>query len=200
MARPFHKRQIKPVYLFCCEDERSSRIYLNSIKQEYGINIQTITSGDKRPKELRRRLAREKATYEKGEICRAYCLFDKDELSMKQFKQEVEETNKRFKAAVSAPCYEYWLLLHLFWTDCPFGSSRECCERLKNQINQQNGLSLSLEKLKTQNNIFELVGGKEGVRRAISNAKKYKFVLGDETYTNMHEILEEMLVENGLTP
>nr|DAU21537.1 MAG TPA: RloB-like protein [Caudoviricetes sp.] len=195
MPREFHKRHKKPVYLFCCEDEKSSRIYLNALKLEYGINIQTITGRYKNPASLRRCLKKEAATYKKDELKRAYCLFDKDDLSMEQFKHEVEETNKKFKAAVSVPCYEYWLLLHLSCTDRSFGSSHECCEKLKDQINRQN--NLSLEQLKNRSDIFDLVGGKEGVRRAIVNAKKYNFALGDDPYTNMHEIIEDMLNESG---
>lgn len=200
MPRQLKTRSIRPVYLFCCEDSKSSRLYLNALKQEFGINIQTVTSGNKTPKELRRRLKQEKATYKKGEIKQAYCLFDQDELSIDLFKTEITETEKLLiKAAVSAPCYEYWLLLHLKKTNSYFKNSHECSEELKAQINQGNGSSLSLEDLKKHNDIFTLVGGKEGIRKAISNAKSFNFALGDYPYTNMHEIIEELLSENNIT-
>lgn len=202
MPRTFNKRQKRKVYLFCCEDNKSSRIYLNAIKLAYGVNIQTITSGDMRPEALRKRLRREINSYNKGEVKEGFCLFDRDELSAAEFKKEIEETDFTYKkvhvsAAVSAPCYEYWLLLHLRNTDQDFHSSHECCECLKKEINRQNKLDLSVEEMKKRNDIFMLVGGKEGLQRAIQNARGYAYHLSGIPYTNMHDVIEGILNQNN---
>ena len=203
MPRAFNKRAKHKVYLFCCEDGKSSRIYLNSLKAEFGINIQTITSGDKRPEALRKRLKREINSYGKGEVKEGFCLFDRDELSASEFKQEVERTNITYKkipisAAVSTPCYEYWLLLHLRKTDQSFSSSHECCEKLKKDIKHQNGLELSVEQMKKRNDIFSLVRGKEGLKQAICNARSYTYSLDGNPYTNMHDIIDGILKQNDI--
>jgi hypothetical protein len=205
MPRTFNKRQKRKVYLFCCEDNKSSRIYLNAVKSAYGVNIQTITSGDMRPAALRKRLKREIDSYNTGEVKEGFCLFDRDELSVPEFKQETEKTHFTYKkvpvsAAVSSPCYEYWLLLHLRKTDKGFHSSHECCECLKNEINRQNNLDLSVEEMKKRNDIFTLVGGKEGLQRAIQNARSYAYYLSGTPYTNMHDVIEGILNQNNQFP
>lgn len=151
-----------------------------------------------RPEALRKRLKREIKSYNKGEVKKGFCLFDRDDLSASKFKQETENTDFIYNkvpvsAAVSAPCYEYWLLLHLRKTDQDFNSSHECCECLKNEINRQNNLDLSVEEMKKRKDIFTLVGGKEGLKRAIQNAKSYAYYLSGTPYTNMHDVLEGIL-------
>ncbi|MBO4644570.1 MAG: RloB domain-containing protein, partial [Alphaproteobacteria bacterium] len=95
--------------------------------------------------------------------------------------------------------YEYWLLLHIYKTDKGFTNSKECGNFLCDQLSSLFGITLSLDELKQRTDVFKIVEGREGLKRAIKNAKSYSFVLGDEPYTNMHEIIEEILEQNNLS-
>lgn len=195
MARPHKPRQERNIYLFCCEDSKSSRFYLKGLKKEFGINIQTCSPKYKIPNSLERCLRDEIKQKGKENIKQSYILFDKDDMSMSEFKSEAAKPN----AAVSVPCYEYWLLLHICKTDRSFANSDECGEFLAAQIKKQRRIDLSLDQLKQQENIFEIVEGRQGLKRAIANAKGYAFTLGDDPYTNMHTIIEGILQAENIT-
>ncbi len=195
MARPHKSRQEQNVYLFCCEDSKSSRFYLDGLRKNSRVNIRTCCSKYRTPDSLERRLKDEIKRRGKENIKQSYILFDKDDMSMNDFKSEVSKYN----AAVSVPCYEYWLLLHICKTDRSFANSDECGEFLAAQIKKQRGIDLSLDQLKQQENIFEIVEGRQGLKRAIDNAKGYAFTLGDDPYTNMHTIIESILQAENVT-
>lgn len=196
MPRPHTPRQERKIYLFCCEDSKSSRYYLEGLGRALNINIRACTADYRTPAGLDRRLKEEVRKRGKENVKKGYILFDKDDMSMENFKTNAEKYN----AAVSAPCYEYWLLLHFFKTNRSFANSQECGDFLASQINKQTGQSLSLDRLKKMPNIFETVEGRAGLKRAIQNAKGFDFNLGDDPYTNMHIIIEDILRAEGITP
>ena len=195
MARLHKPRQEKKLYLFCCEDSKSSRFYLDGLRKELGINIRTCCSQYRTPASLERCLKKEIKQRGQENIRKSYILFDKDDMSMNDFKCEA----KKYNAAVSVPCYEYWLLLHIYKTDKSFSNSNKCGEFLVAQIKKQQGIDLSLDQLKKEKDIFDIVEGRQGLKRAIENAKGYSFTLGDDPYTNMHTIIEGILQAENIT-
>lgn len=199
--KPKKPRQKRYVYLFSCEDKKSSRFYLEELGREYGINVQTVTSSRKSPQKIREALLRKVKEYAPEDIKVACCLFDKDDLGS-NFKTEVEETKKttyykrkKCSVAASAPCYEYWLLLHILKTDKDFENSQKCCEDFKTAYNKKFEKDFSIEELKAKQDIFTALGGKEALKVAIDNAKSYHYTLSQTPYTDIHKIIEEILLK-----
>lgn len=195
MPRPYTPRQERNIYLFCCEDLKSSRYYLEGLGRELNINIKTCTSNNRTPARLNKRLKEEVRKKGKENVKKSYILFDRDDMSMESFKINAE----KYASAVSSPCYEYWLLLHFFKTNRSFDSSQESSNFLISKIYNQTGLNLSLKQLKQQPNIFQIVDGRDGLKQAIKNAKEFNFNLGDDPYTNMHTIIEDILNKENIS-
>ena len=195
MPRPHTQRQERKIYLFCCEDSKSSRFYLDGLRKEFGINIQTCSPKYRTPASLNRHLKCVIQQKGKENIKQSYILFDKDNMSMSEF---VSEANK-YNAAVSSPCYEYWLLLHICKTNQSFQTAQNCGNYLIREIKKQLNRNFSLSDLKKIPDIFNLVNGREGLKNAIANAKAYAFTLGNDPYTNMHTIIEGILRAENIT-
>ena len=81
---------------------------MEGLGRALNINIRACTADYRTPAGLDRRLKEEVRKRGKENVKKGYILFDKDDMSMESFKTNAEKYN----AAVSAPCYEYWLLLH----------------------------------------------------------------------------------------
>jgi hypothetical protein len=88
---------------------------------------------------------------------------------------------------VTAPCFEYWLLLHFRYTDQPFISYADVLTEL---------LVFLPDYKKVDPYIFDKVGGEEGLRRAVTNSaiSKRELARTGATYpdTDMPILLEAL--------
>lgn len=206
MPRPHTQRQERKIYLFCSEDLKSSRFYLDGLKKELGINIRTFSSKDRTPEGLLKKLKKEVNDIGEENIRQGYIMFDQDSMPSPCFVGEVVHAQKqkiskklRCNVAVSSPCYEYWLLLHICKTNQSFQTAQNCGNYLIKQIKKQLNRNFSLSDLKKLPDIFNLVNGRKGLKNAIANAKAYAFTLGNDPYTNMHTIIEDILQTENIT-
>ncbi len=130
---------------------------------------------------------------------RVYCVIDRDKhttfndaMSLLHEKKLGEDVV--FKAIISAPCFEFWLLLHFIYTTKPFcaqGNASNCDLVLK-ELNKKGripGYS------KGANNIFALTNEKlaEAMKRAKQLQKHNHSTDSKNPATNIHELIEYLL-------
>lgn len=126
-----------------------------------------------------------------------YAVFDTDvnknlQIQIDEAKRIAEKNN--IEIITSTPTFEFWYLLHLYYTTKVYNSSEQVIEELKGQIKEY-----------TKNmNIYHYL--KENTSKAINNAKKiekYHINLGQALdnekcipYTGVHKIVEELIKRN----
>tara|TARA_B110000211_G_scaffold213443_1_gene253959 strand:- start:471 stop:1142 length:672 start_codon:yes stop_codon:yes gene_type:complete len=208
----FHKRKAKAVdqlerrkakrssyekVLIVCEGEKTEPNYFNECIQFYRLNTANVevdgTCGSS-PKSVYERAIELWETEErKGDpYDRVYCVFDRDS------HETYDETVKRisdhnpedvFYAAVSVPCFEYWLLLHFKYTTRPYAATGmlsvggKVLEELKEVMPDYE---------KGNNNIFSSLSqqiefAKENADRALKHAKDNHT---DNPSTCIHDLID----------
>lgn len=154
-----------------------------------GINIKAEEADGTSPENvLKSAKEKQKLFKDKGTV-QIYCLFDKDDCDDEKFKKTIQQCRKAgFVDAVSIPCYEYWLLLHLKKTNQPFKDARECCETFRAEYNRKFQTQHSLKELKARKNIFEDL--KDNLDIAMANAEGLELEEDNCPYTNMHQVIK----------
>lgn len=126
------------------------------------------------------------------ESVQIYCLFDKDDCDDEKFKKAIQQCRKAgFVDAVSVPCYEYWLLLHLKKTNQPFRDAKECCETFQSEYNKKFQTQYTVKQLKAKTDIFNDLN--DNLDSAIANADNLELEEASCPYTNMHSIIKKLL-------
>ncbi len=190
--------------LIVCEGEKTEPNYFTELVNHYKLNTANIEidgSCGSSPKSVLQR-AEQLALIEtnKGDSYdRIYCVFDKD--SHETYYDTLEKIaakkpNNIFYAAISIPCFEYWLLLHFKYTTKPYASTGN--SSIANEV---------LKELKTllpnyskgDENIFNLLidqieFAKQNASRAITASEKNHT---DNPSTNIHELVDYLQKLNG---
>lgn len=185
------------LYHFMCEDEKSMRYYLKGLSNKFpGLQIKDSCEGNcisslKKKALMKFEEYEDSGLYEKGfevVIC-----FDKDNNTFESINDII--SNNKLKNIFNNPCYEYWLILHLEKTDRSFTTSRECVGYCRELINKHCKKKFENDTdLKSCVDIFTVVGDK--LELAIKNAKELRFTDINNTFTNFHNILEQMQNDN----
>lgn len=189
-------RQLRPLHLFICEDSKSSKFYMLGLGKEYNLNIKAENAHGTSPENILEMAEEKKSLFRNKEIeSNIYCLFDKDDCADDKFNKVIAACKKKgITAAISVPCYEYWLLLHLKKTSQSFNDSQECCSAFASEYNKKFHKNYSVKQLKAREEIFNDI--KDNLHSAIKNAEELKLKENENPYTNMHEVIKEMLDTN----
>ncbi|MFI3242264.1 MAG: RloB family protein [Alphaproteobacteria bacterium] len=196
MARLRKIRKTNPVSLIICEDTKSSKHYLTGFSQYYGLGLTVESAYGTSAKNVVETAEQRKKHFNKHDIPFDIigCVFDKDDDAIDKITSSIEKCKKqKFLYGYSNPCYEYWLLLHYKKTDMAFTSAAECCEKCLTEYNAKYNTSLTIKDLKAKTHIFN----NEDYLTAQKNATALGLTDINNTYTNMHEFLAELLAERG---
>jgi len=157
-----------------------------------GINIKAEAAYGTSPENvLKSAKDKQKLFTDKG-LVQIYCLFDKDDCADNKFNQVIQQCRKAgFVDAISVPCYEYWLLLHLKKTNQSFRDAKECCETFREEYNKKFKTQYTVKQLKAKTNIFEDL--EESLDWAIANADSLGLKEASCPYTNMHQVVKMIL-------
>ncbi|MCK4608015.1 MAG: RloB domain-containing protein [Gammaproteobacteria bacterium] len=194
-TKPVYKKP-NPVILIVCEGEITEPAYFRQIKKKLRANIDIIKGCGSNPKNI---LHTAKQKYHDFKYSQIFCVFDKDshhhyQSAINDIKQlRNKKTNPiPIKAIHSAPCIEYWFLLHFTYTSSPFQRTEKkstgdlCVKQLKEHIPNYD------KKREIINEIFPELDQK--LSTAIKNAKQIQKASRkeefDEPYTNAHELIE----------
>ena len=192
MARAQRNRQLRPLHLFICEDSKSSKYYMQGLGRTKGINIKAENADGTSPENVLRSAEEKQKLFKDKGIVQIYCLFDKDDCDDEKFNRVIQRCRKAdFVDAVSVPCYEYWLLLHLKKTNQPFKDAKECCEAFRTEYNKKFNTKHTVKYLKAKTDIFEDL--KNNLDFAIANADSLELEETSCPYTNMHKVIKSIL-------
>jgi hypothetical protein len=125
------KRDIEPKkrYLIICEGTKTEPQYFSEMLADLRIRPQVVKVAPNDGVSPDRVVAHALALYnedarEGDSYDTVYCVFDRDRHatfeSAVQRTKDLKAQNKPFEAIASAPCFEFWLLLHFGYTDAPF--------------------------------------------------------------------------------
>lgn len=140
LARSKAKRAPYDRVLIVCEGEKSEPYYLAELRDYYGLNTANILIDGSCGSDPMSVFRRARQCYDEvlntGDAYdRVYCVIDKDKHS--DYQQAVSEIGQAkpkncFYAITSVPCFEYWLLLHFFYTTQPFQATgtRSICDNV----------------------------------------------------------------------
>jgi hypothetical protein len=187
-------RLLRPLHLFICEDAKSSKYYMEGLGRSKNVNIKAENCYGTSPENVLRAAEEKRALFPDEGTATIYCLFDKDDCEDAKFKKVVSACREKgLVPAISVPCYEYWLLLHLRKTDKAFQDARECCEDFKNAYNKEFQTNFNIKQLKSRKEIFEDL--KDRLQTAVQNAESLNLDENGSPYTNIHEVIKNIIEE-----
>ena len=185
-------RPIRALHLFICEDAKSSKFYMEGLGKSNNINLKAENCYGTSPENVLRAAEEKLAMFPDEGTATIYCLFDKDDCEDAKFKKVVAACREKgIIPAISVPCYEYWLLLHLKKTDKAFNDAKECCEAFKDAYNKEFHTNFNIKQLKARREIFEDL--KDKLKPAIKNAESLNLNENESPYTNMHEVIKSII-------
>jgi hypothetical protein len=199
IKRKKYQRQEFKTALLVCEGKCTEPFYLNGLLNSLGINparveiikgqsksnsVAVFNRARKRFNEYRRDLVFIVIDAEQTDLHRAIELC----------KTPLQNANKRnriqkicIEPIISAPCFEFWLVLHFRYCDKPFLQFSDVILEL--QIHLPNYS-------KTDKNIFNHVGGEQGLQLAMSHIGQLKKSLTEiktkNPYTDMDKLVEAL--------
>ncbi len=197
LERRTAKRSSYEKVLIVCEGAKTEPNYFEGCIQFYKLNTANVevdgTSGSSPKSVYERAVELRKVEIKKGDpYDRVYCVFDKD--THVTYNETVERICKFkprgiFYAAVSVPCFEYWLLLHFRYTAKPYAA--------RGNSSVGDAVLKELKKVmpkykKNDNNIFKSLSSK--IETAKTNAAKSlkdaKNNGTDNPSTNIHHLID----------
>jgi len=198
LRRQKAKRASYDRVLIVCEGSKTEPIYLTDLKDCLRLNSANIEiDGDCGSSPISvyehayRRYLKEKRN--SNPYDRVFCVFDKDrhDDAYDQAKAKIQSSRPKdvFKAIISVPCYEYFLLLHFEYTTKPFiaTGTKSVCDCVIHDLRQH---IPSYEK--GDNGLFEATHDK--LEDALINCKRAKSDAQragtDNPTTLMHELVE----------
>ncbi len=196
LERRAAKRSSYEKVLIVCEGEKTEPNYFRGCIQFYNLNTANVevdgTCGSSPKSVCDRAVDLREVEVERGDpYDRVYCVFDRD--AHETYYETVERISKFkprniFYAAVSVPCFEYWLLLHFKYTTKPYAATGNLSvgdvvlKELKEVIPKYK---------KNDNNIFnslflKIKTAKKNAARSLKDAKNNNT---DNPSTNIHKLI-----------
>lgn len=119
------KREPYDRVLIVCEGEKTEPLYFNGLRDHYRLNTANVAITGKSGSapssilETAKKLA-DTAKKEGNPFDKVYCVFDKDQHTDYQTTVATIRQMRHITAITSAPCFEYWILLHFINTTNPY--------------------------------------------------------------------------------
>lgn len=165
---------------------------MEGLGKAHNINLKAENCYGTSPENVLRAAEEKRAMFPDEGTATIYCLFDKDDCEDAKFKKVIAACKEKdIVLAISVPCYEYWLLLHLKKTDKAFKDAKECCEEFKSAYNKEFHTDYNIKQLKSRKEIFEDL--KDRLKPAIKNAESLHLDENESPYTNMHEVIKGII-------
>lgn len=189
-------------YLIVCEGTKSEPFYLKDLANDLGIRPYSIrialNDGVSPDKVVDHGIKLYDDEAKRGDsFDQVFFVFDRDKHST--YDAAVRRINalaaidRPFKAVISVPCFEYWLLLHFGYTDQPFveAGQKSACDKLISRLRTNPGFK---HYGKGMQGVYAIIKDRTSVamtaaRRRIEDAMK----TGEENpSTHLHELVDEI--------
>lgn len=143
LERQTTARARSPRFLIVCEGTKTEPNYLKELVADLRIRPQAVKIAPNDGTSPDRILEHAIKLYDEDarngdSFDRVFCVFDRD--THTTFNAAVQrirdlakaDSSRPFEAITSAPCFEYWLLLHFGYTDAPFHAAgkKSVCDKL----------------------------------------------------------------------
>ena len=128
----------KPRILVLCEATDPERSYFNALKADFGLTSVRVQSAGTIADMMKRveREVREDPTQEE-----IWCVLDHDERvaeidRFNRWLRRPRRTTTRIDAAMSVPCFEYWILLHFTFTTKTYRGTGDmsACKQVRREL------------------------------------------------------------------
>lgn len=188
--------------LIVCEGEKTEPHYFEALIELYKlsvVNVEVTSSPHSAPRHI---VAHAQKIFDETKYDRVYCVFDRDEHTTYQEALNTIQTIipvHTFYAITSNPCFEFWLLLHL-WEDKDISTSpivrsgkKSPCKCACHQIEQY---IPEYEKEKGGEDTIALIFGDNGhnigkaIKRAKTIEKSGELENRDNPRTQVHMLVE----------
>ena len=196
------KKSTIPSYdsiLIVCEGAVTEPKYLNSLKSAYGISSAMVTvAGEECGSSPKSIVEYAKTESKNGFFDKVYCVFDRDKHdSYYEAISQIDSLDRSrkwpsFRAIVSTPCFEIWILLHFIYSTKDYASipGRSICEQVISDLkvhfsSYRKGCSC----------IYDLISSNQ--QKAIANAKRLRVHIDQSgatgPTTDMDELVEKLI-------
>lgn len=183
--------------LIVCEGEKTEPYYFYELKDHYKLNsanVEICGECGSDPLSIYRYAKRRYREEKEGgdPFDHVFCVFDKDTHANYQSALDaIARANPKnaFQAINSVPCFEYWLLLHYFYTTKPYNSQHgnSACHQVLTELRSYmpdyaKGSSHTFSAL-----IGQLELAKHNAARSLRTATKHDI---DNPTTRVHELVD----------
>jgi len=191
------KRSSYEKVLIVCEGEKTEPNYFEDLILFHKLNTANVevdgSCGSSPRSVFERAIELWHSEDKKGDAFdRVYCVFDKD--SHTTYEETVRNISKQepkgiFHAAISVPCFEYWVLLHFNYTTKPYAATETSSigsEVLKDLIHVMPNYSKGCKNIYSELHP-QLEFAKHNARRSLEHAKDNH---SDNPTTNIHDLVQ----------
>ena len=139
------KQELRESYdrvLIVTEGEKTEPLYLTAVCDHFGLNqanVEIDPNSDSSPTSVVKHALKVIGQNLTDPYDRVYCVIDRDtHADFQEAQDQITKYNNRNRDTkihliVSAPCFEYWILLHFIYTTKSFGASGDSpCQELIN--------------------------------------------------------------------
>lgn len=183
MARQKNRRAARPSVIQICIEGKTEALYIRALCRALGLDgrvqLCPCPAGCGRKHEALVQQAQQ--CMRSSNAAEVWVVYDMDEAAVDDRAYEsfcaAFQLGKEagYHVVVSAPCFEYWLLLHLQSCEADW-TWPECEKRFKEKVNrlrEQGGLApYCKEEHKCDPALFDLLGGVEGAKKAAGHARR----------------------------
>lgn len=156
MARRKRKKgnqRIKAVFVIACEDSKSAPTYMKSLFRLYASRVTPVfanrDANRTSPRQVvERAMDRRNELEASGKEDQAWAIFDAEPQAGPAHKEQIRQARElamreHIEVAVSNPCIEHWLHLHLQDVDGGHGSSKNAVDAFSASWRNENGSGYS---------------------------------------------------------
>ena len=201
LERQKTERARSPRFLIVCEGTKTEPNYLKELVNDLMIRPQVVKIAPNDRSSPDRILEHAIKLYEEDarngdSFDRVFCVFDRDtHTTFTATVQRIRDLAKAdpprpFEAITSAPCFEYWLLLHFGYTDAPFHAAgkKSVCDNLIKVLRTKPDFKTYG---KGQSGIYGLMKNK--TTTAIEAAKKARATAATSGQTDPHTHVDALV-------
>ena len=193
LSRPRRFRKPEEVVLIVCEGNKSEPVYFESLCSKLGLKSRTVHAVEIhgaggvpmtvvneaiRLRDERKQLARKNAGLAYDHV---WAVFDKNgHPNVNQAKQIARDEG--ISVAFSAPCFEFWFLLHFERSSSPFADCAEAIRQLKSFAPEYRKGLVPFE-----------VGHNEILKNAMDGATWLRDQNNEEPYTDVDKLVKVLI-------
>lgn len=198
LKRSAGNNQPRKNFLIVVEGQETEYNYFNNLKRELRlptIKIEIVSAGGGDPLVIVNEAKKVLNNSKFDKIDQVFCVFD-DDNKPEKYKQALTTAKQyNFTAITSIPCFEFWFLLHYYYTPSPCSSYNELRPQLEAEMRKAGILNQGEKYDKTDKSLYSKL--RPNQETAINNAIKLEQKHPNEDgctnpSTKVHHLVQEL--------